>query len=94
MESLEQSIEAYELQLKQVKDALLASGGDASQNGDLISLKTDLDQLIALTKQNESQVIQEASQAQKKNYNQSVHKGERIQRRVRSRRTQPTWNLA
>ena len=52
MESLEQSIEAYELQLKQVKDALLASGGDASQNGDLISLKTDLDQLIALTKQN------------------------------------------
>ena len=52
MESLEQSIEAYQLQLKQVKDALLASGGDESQNSDLISLKNDLDQLIALTKQN------------------------------------------
>ena len=37
MEALEQSIEAYELQLKQVSDALLATGGDASQNDDLIS---------------------------------------------------------
>jgi hypothetical protein len=52
MESLQQSIEAYELQLKQVKDAILASSGDASQNNDLVSLKDDLDQLISLTKQN------------------------------------------
>ena len=52
MESLVQSIEAYELQLKQVKDALLASGEDTAQNGDLVSLKDDLEQLIALTKQN------------------------------------------
>ena len=52
MESLEQSIEAYELQLKQVKDAILASSGDASQNNDLVSLKDDLEQLISLTKQN------------------------------------------
>ena len=52
MDSLVQSIEAYELQLKQVKDALLASGGDTPQNDDLVSLKDDLEQLIALTKQN------------------------------------------
>ena len=52
MESLEQSIEAYELQLKQVKDAILASAGNSLQNGDLVSLQTDLEQLISLTKQN------------------------------------------
>ena len=52
MDALVQSIEAYELQLKQVKDALLASGEDTAQNGDLVSLKDDLEQLIALTKQN------------------------------------------
>ena len=56
MEALQQSIEAYQTQLKQVNDAILASGRghetDPSQKDDLIQLKEDLDQLISLTKQN------------------------------------------
>ena len=60
MEALEQSIQTYELQLKQVNDAILASASDPSQNQDLVSLKTDLEQLVSLTKQNLVELKKEA----------------------------------
>ena len=69
MEALEQSIEAYELQLKQVNDAILASASEPSQNEDLMSLKTDLEQLVSLTKQNLVELKKEALLKELEQYN-------------------------
>ena len=77
MEVLEKSIEAYELQLKQVSDALLATGGDASQNDDLISLKNDLEQLISLTKQNLFELKKEELLKELESYNDSPRDDEK-----------------